>query len=105
DIRRQHVGSKLEPGKFSVDATGQRFDREGFCQSRHTFQQYMTVSQQPDHQPFHQIGLADYHSPDLAKEWAHEGAGLLDLIVYCTYSSMHKPKIITVCGEKSSNLL
>jgi len=89
DVRGQHVGGELEPGKLDVDAVGQRFDRQGLGQAGNAFQKHVAVGQQTDHQAFHQVSLAYNHLADLIKKRAHKGAGPLDLIVYRSNSSMH----------------
>ena len=59
DIGRQQVRRKLNTAVLRVNQRCKGFDCQCLCQSRHTFQQHMTVGKQTDQQGFYQMFLTD----------------------------------------------
>ena len=60
-ICRQQVWGKLYAAKPGMYRLCQRFNSECFSKPRHTFQQYMPIAQQANHQPVHHVQLPNYY--------------------------------------------
>ena len=81
DVGGQHVGRELDALKARVDGGGERAQRERLGESRHAFEQQMTVGDQADQEPVHEIFLADDDTADFLFQRPHPGgSGLHGLV-------------------------
>ena len=81
DVGGQHVGRELDALKVRVDGGGERAQRECLGESRHAFEQQMTVGDQADQEPVHEVFLADDDPADFLFQRTHPGrSGLHGLV-------------------------
>ena len=60
DIRRKKVRSELYSAEFGIHRRRQSVDCQGFCQSRHTFEKYVSVREKPYEKVLNELFLAHY---------------------------------------------
>ena len=104
DIGGQHVRRKLQARKFYVQARGQRFDRKGFGETGHTFEQHVAVGQQSDGEPFHKIGLPDNDLAEFVKKRMHKRARFLYRLIDCTNSGVHFLMMLPKHGQTNQKM-
>ena len=61
NVGRQQVRRKLNTAEIGFDEVTQRLDSQRLGQTRHTFQQNVTIAQQADEQALHEVLLAYNH--------------------------------------------
>jgi hypothetical protein len=74
-VTGQQVGRKLDAGELRVNALGQGTDGRGLRQTRHTFQEHMSIGEETDEKAFNEMSLADDRLRDLrfdaVNRWMH----------------------------------
>ena len=58
----------MEPLESSLDACGQRFDRERFGQALHAFEQNVAIREETEQEPINEVFLADNDVTNLLAE-------------------------------------
>ena len=82
DVGGQHVRRELNTLEAEVDASGEGFERERFCQAGHAFEQDVAVGDERNEQAVDQMLLADNHAPHLLLQRAHPRRSLLHRIMH-----------------------
>jgi hypothetical protein len=81
DIRRQHIGSELEPLKACIQSIREGLDNGGFGESGDTFDEDMPVGKETNKQAFDKVLLTDDHFADGLAEPLNELTFFSDLFL------------------------
>ena len=71
-IGGQQIGCELDAGKIGMNSLGGRFNQKRLCQTRHTFQQNVSISEQRSQNAFDQFFLSDDNLINLCEQVIHE---------------------------------
>ena len=81
EVCRQQVRSKLNPAEPGIYNFCQCADSQCFCETRHTFEQYVSVREEGNHQVLDKVFLSDYDLAHFEREQVSECALVLDAVV------------------------
>ena len=82
DVGGQHVRRELNPLEAEIDASGQRFEGERFCQAGHAFEKDVAIGDQRNEQAVEQLLLPDNHPCHLLLQRAHPCRTLLHRVLH-----------------------
>ena len=81
NIRREKVRGELYSAEFGINRRSECVDCQGFCQSRHTFEKYVSVREKPYEKVLNELFLAHYDLVHFHRESVHEGTFPLNAVV------------------------
>ena len=82
DVGGQQVGGELDALELAVDGFGEAFDKQGFAQSRHAFDEDVAAAEQRDQRFFDDLFLSD---DDALYGFAQGGSGGAEFFQGCIH--------------------